>query len=448
MDFVNTLKGKRFVVPLAFLAALVMLLMSETAYWQTRSSVDSLASMGASRITILKLTENLINAESMQRGYVLTGDENLLLNLGKSQKILDETFATLSADFAKDPEFIMALDRMRLKVDARLALMAQSVRLKREGKTDEAMRIALQEMGKMEFVHSLDDELIVLQKIGRDERSTTVHHGLLLARIGVAVLTSLSLLALLMYLRQAHVLGLHQKELKLIEQTVRADLEAEVASRTSELTDLTRYLLNAREDERNRLARNLHDDLGALLTSAKLDAARIKARLAKTAPDELELLAHLVVSLNACVALGRDIIENLRPSALSNLGLVATLEILTREFTENTGVLVQCQLSPVALSPNAELMLYRVVQEALTNISKYAHATHVWVSLGSQAGQISLAVRDNGQGFNPQTKAGASFGLLGMRFRVEAEGGHLAVTSTPGSGTQILATLKVTTAHA
>ncbi len=448
MDFVNTLKGKRFVVPLAFLAALVMLLMSETAYWQTRSSVDSLASMGASRITILKLTENLINAESVQRGYALTGDESLLRHLGDSKTVLDEGFASLATDFAKDADFITTLNQFRVKVNERLALMARSVRLKREGKTDEAIRIVLQEMGTMELVHSLDDELLALQKAGRDERNANVHRGLLLARIGVAVLTTLSLLASLLYLRQAHVLGLHQHQLKLIEQTVRADLEAEVASRTSELTDLTRYLLNAREDERNRLARNLHDDLGALLTSAKLDAARIKARLAKTAPDELELLAHLVVSLNACVALGRNIIENLRPSALSNLGLVPTLEILTREFTENTGVPVQCQLSPVALSPNAELMLYRVVQEALTNISKYAHATHVWVSLGSQAGQISLAVRDNGQGFNPQTKVGASFGLLGMRFRVEAEGGHLTVTSTPGSGTQILATLKVTTAQA
>ena len=442
MDFVNTVKGKRVVVPLVFLGALVMLFLSETAYWRTRVAVDNLATMGVSRITILKLTENLINAESVQRGYVLTGNEKLLRNLAESEKILDETFVTLAADFSKDPEFITALGQMRMKVDARLALMAKSVDLKRAGKTDEAMQIVLNEMGTMELVHSLDDELLAMQVQGREDRSATVHRALLLARIGVAVLTALSLLALLLYLRQARVLGLHQHELKMIEQTVRSDLEAEVASRTAELTDLTRYLLNAREDERNRLARNLHDDLGALLTSAKLDAARIKARLAKTAPAELELLGHLVVSLNACVALGRDIIENLRPSALSNLGLVATLEILTREFSENTGVPVQCQLSPVAMGANSELMLYRVVQEALTNIAKYAHATQVGVSLESQGGLVRLSVRDNGRGFNTHTKVGASYGLLGMRFRVEAEGGHLTVTSTPGSGTHILATLK------
>ena len=150
MDFVNTLNGKRFVVPLVFLAALVMLATSETAYWRTRGSVENLASMGVSRITILKLTENLINAESVQRGYVLTGDEKLLRNLEGSQKVLDETFATLAIDFAKDPEFIAALGHMRLKVDARLALMA---------------------------------------------------------RIGVAGLMALSLLALLKYLRQARVLS-------------------------------------------------------------------------------------------------------------------------------------------------------------------------------------------------------------------------------------------------
>ena len=405
-------------------------------------AVDNLGNMVTSRITILKLTENLINAESVQRGYVLTGNEMLLSHLAHSEKVLNDTFALLARDFSNDPEFITALGTMRKKVDARLALMAKSVALKRAGAADAAVQIVLNEVGTMELLHSLDNELLAMQLQGREERSATVYRTLLLARIGVAILTTLCLMALLLYLRQARVLGLHQHELKLNEQTVRAGLEAEVAIRTTELTSLTRYLLNAREDERNRLARNLHDDLGALLTTAKLDAARIKARLTKTAPGELELLSHLVGSLNACVTLGRDIIENLRPSALSNLGLVATLEILTREFSENTLVPVHCQLRPVTLSPSAELMLYRVVQEALTNISKYANATRVWVDLGIQNGLVNLTVRDNGHGFNTQSKVTASYGLLGMRFRVEAEGGHLTVTSTLGIGTQILVSLK------
>ena len=135
------------------------------------------------------------------------------------------------------------------------------------------------------------------------------------------------------------------------------------------MTELTQHLVTAREDERNRLARNLHDDLGSLLTSAKLDAARIRSRLTGTTPETLELLSHLVGTLNSGIALGRRIIEDLRPSALSNLGLVATLEILAREFADHSGVDVQCALEPVDLDVDAELMVYRLVQEAITNIT-------------------------------------------------------------------------------
>lgn len=447
MDLVNTLKTNRVVVPMAFLAALLMLLLSETAYWRAQNALNSLVTVQNDRSSILQLTESVLKVESGQLGYILTGDLRLLENQNENKAAIAEIFPKLATTFADNPELLAALNKMRLTVDNRQATLAEGVRLKSERGSQAATDAILQTIQAMPLAQSLDDELMALELPGRVQRREAVYSALVLNRLGVALLTTISLMALLLYLRQTHVLGLQQKELKQIEQQVRADLEAEVALRTAELTDLSRYLLNAREDERNRLARNLHDDLGALLTSAKLDAARIKARLTKTAPDELELLSHLVASLNACVAMGRNIIENLRPSALSNLGLVSTLEILTREFTENTGVPVQCQLSPVALSPNAELMLYRVVQEALTNISKYANATQVWVSLGSQNGQVSLAVRDNGQGFNTITKVGTAYGLLGMRFRVEAEGGHLTVVSHPGSGTQILATLKVSTAQ-
>ncbi len=447
MDLVNTLKTNRVVVPMAFLAALLMLLLSETAYWRAQNALNSLVTVQNDRSSILQLTESVLKVESGQLGYILTGDLRLLENQNENKAAIAEIFPKLATTFADNPELLAALNKMRLTVGNRQATLAEGIRLKSERGSQASTDAILQTIQSMPLAQSLDDELMALELPGRVQRREAVYSALVLNRLGVALLTTISLMALLLYLRQTHVLGLQQKELKQIEQQVRVDLEAEVALRTAELTDLSRYLLNAREDERNRLARNLHDDLGALLTSAKLDAARIKARLTKTAPDELELLSHLVASLNACVAMGRNIIENLRPSALSNLGLVSTLEILTREFTENTGVPVQCQLSPVALSPNAELMLYRVVQEALTNISKYANATQVWVSLGSQNGQVSLAVRDNGQGFNTITKVGTAYGLLGMRFRVEAEGGHLTVVSHPGSGTQILATLKVSTAQ-
>ena len=442
MNLLQALKGKAFVVPLAILAALLMLAVNEGAYWQSKRSMDKVENMGASRALILDLTENLVNAESRQRGYVLTGRDDLLTAVAREKSEIKEVFAELARQHTREPKFLAALESFRRNVDERLSQIGEAVLLRRAGQQEEAVQIALQRIGTMEAVHNLDNELLAIETEMRTQRRASVYLALMAARISIAAMTALGLLGLLLYLRQARQLGRHQQDLKVIERTLRDRLETEVAQRTAELTDLTRYLLNAREDERNRLARNLHDDLGALLTSAKLDAARIKPRLAKSAPDALDLLSHLVTRLNACVVLGRNIIENLRPSALSNLGLVATLEILAGEFSESSGVSIECQLEPVRLDANTELIVYRVVQEALTNIAKYAHASQVWIKLGSLGAQAVISVRDNGQGFDAKVKPNAAFGLVGMRFRVEAEGGAMSVTSVAGHGTTVQAALK------
>jgi signal transduction histidine kinase len=208
-----------------------------------------------------------------------------------------------------------------------------------------------------------------------------------------------------------------------------------------QLTELAQHLQTAREDERSRLARELHDELGALLTAAKLDAARIKSRLGTGAPEAAERLAHLNEILNNGIALKRRIIEDLRPSSLNNLGLVAALEIQAREFGERCGIEVDCTLEPVALRPSAELTAYRLVQEAFTNIAKYAKAKRVEVNFAARDGVAEISVRDDGVGFDPSLRRPSAHGLLGMRYRVEAEGGRLALESSPGHGTRIHATL-------
>lgn len=218
-------------------------------------------------------------------------------------------------------------------------------------------------------------------------------------------------------------------------------LETLVALRTAQLTELTHHLQTAREDERARLARDLHDELGALLTSAKLDAARLRSRLAGSAPEALERLAHLTQTLDSVITLKRRITEDLRPSSLDHLGLVVTLDILAREFAERSGVSVHRQLVEVPLTAAAELVAYRMVQEAVTNISKYARARQVWISLARRDHLVELTVRDDGVGFDATVPSRSAYGLVGMRFRVEAEGGKLLVTSNPGHGTRLVMTL-------
>ena len=148
------------------------------------------------------------------------------------------------------------------------------------------------------------------------------------------------------------------------------------------------------------------------------------------------------------IALKRRIIEDLRPSSLSNLGLTAALEILTREYAERAGIEVETSLEAVQLSESTQLTVYRMVQEALTNIGKYANASRVLVSVHSYPTHVDVQVRDDGVGFDPALVPPSSHGLAGMRHRVEAAGGRLSFTTGPGKGTLLSAVLPMQRATA
>jgi len=195
-----------------------------------------------------------------------------------------------------------------------------------------------------------------------------------------------------------------------------------------------------RETERGYLARELHDELGSLLTAAKLDVARLKSRLAES-PDAAQRLQHLNDLLNSGIALKRRIIEDLRPSSLANLGLVASLEILGREFAERSNMEIEMVLEPATLDEANELTVYRMVQESLTNIGKYAQASEASIVMKNYGNHVVVEVTDNGKGFDPQRNGPTSHGLQGMRHRVEAAKGKLTVTSKPGEGTRLSAVL-------
>ena len=213
---------------------------------------------------------------------------------------------------------------------------------------------------------------------------------------------------------------------------------------TAPARELAQHLQAAREEERARLARELHDELGALLTSAKLDASRLRSRLALAPPDTLERLAHLVETLDQVISLKRRITEDLRPSALTHLGLPAALEMAAREFAQCSGLAVHTALEPVRLGPTAEMAVYRLVQEALTNVARHAGARHVWLHLAERHGQVEAGVRDDGQGFDAHAVRPSAYGLLGMRFRAEAERGALTIRTAPGRGTRVRVRLPCT----
>jgi len=439
MDLVTLVKRSPLVFSLACVAAVATVVVSEAAHWQAIDALDELGAIQVARASLLDLQQNLLEAETGQRGYLLTSRKEYLHPYGVALKEFDKSLKTLDRYYLGKADSKQSLERLHALTESKLSELALTIRLHEQGKDAAAMQIVLSDIGreKMEDIRSLSAELLAREDQSLAAGRQDLYRTLMLSRIGMATLSAISLLALFLYLRQTLALRQQQAELKRIVQAERDQLELEIKRRTAELTELNRHLLTAREDERSRLARNLHDELGSLLTSAKLDAARIRSRLAGTAPEALERLTHLVTTLNSSIALGRRIIEDLRPSTLSNLGLVSTLEILAREFAETSGVQVHCSLAPVKLEATAELMLFRLVQEAITNITKYARASHVWINLATHDGQLELSVRDDGVGFDTSAKPASAYGLLGMRFRAEAEGGSLTLVSAPGQGTLV-----------
>jgi signal transduction histidine kinase len=438
LNLLTLAKRSPFVLPLACIAAVTMLSISEGSYWRSVATLDELGAIADVRSGIQGLEIGLLDAESAQRDFLASGRADDLRRYETAATKTGESFGFLDRYYSESPASMQTLGKLHQLTETRLAELAAVIHAHDAAKVESRVEpVAGDAGGPMRAIRALSAELLDREAVNVRQSRNDLYRTLMLGRIGIAGLSAVSLLALFMYLRQTLALKRQQQQQQRLVQAERDRLEIEVSNRTAQLTQLTHHLQTAREDERSRLARDLHDELGALLTSAKLDAARIKSRLAGTAPEALERLAHLVDTLNSGIAMKRQIIEDLRPSALSNLGLVSTLEILAREFAERSGVEVHCALSPVKLEATAELMIYRLVQEAITNISKYAKASHVWLGLSSTDRQLEVSVRDDGVGFDTTIQPSSAHGLVGMRFRVEAEGGSLALTSAPGQGTTI-----------
>jgi signal transduction histidine kinase len=203
--------------------------------------------------------------------------------------------------------------------------------------------------------------------------------------------------------------------------------------------DTVRRVVEAQELERRRLARELHDETGQALTSILLGLKAIRAAESEEEAERAEAeLRNLVVQALQDV---RSLAVELRPSALDDFGLVPALERLARTFEERSGLsaAVEANLAQERLPPEVETVLYRLVQEALTNVVKHAGAQSVSVVLARRDGGVSAVVEDDGRGFSPDDVRGDALGLLGMRERLALLGGTLTVESTPNRGTALVA---------
>jgi len=216
------------------------------------------------------------------------------------------------------------------------------------------------------------------------------------------------------------------------------DLESLIEARTRELSALSSHLQDLSEKERSELARNLHDELGGLLTAAKMDLSWLQSRVPE--PTLQERLAQLGGVLDEAMDLKRRVVEDLRPSLLDHFGLPTALRAYVDAACVKAGLRADLILADdgAPLPKEAAIALFRIVQEGVTNIIRHAGARSVTLRLTLEPASCSISLRDDGCGFDAaDPRFRWSHGIMGMRQRMRALGGEFDLESTPGSGTTL-----------
>lgn len=222
--------------------------------------------------------------------------------------------------------------------------------------------------------------------------------------------------------------------------TDRLAAEEEIRRSREELLRFTGHLQTVREEERARLAREIHDELGQALTGVRMGLARVASRVRSGDADAVAGLVRETADLvDTSIQEVRRIATQLRPGVLDQLGLMAALEWLAEDFQSRSGVKVRVTLPEADpdLAPEVQTQLFRCAQEALTNVARHASASVVALEVEAGPGGVAVTVTDDGLGFDPESLSGRSLGLVGMRERARLVGGELHLESTPGRGTRI-----------
>ena len=416
-----------------------------TSFWQSSLGLEAVSSVQAQserngRLDRLQL--RLVDAETGVRGYLLTGEPIYLEPYEAAITGLDQKLILISEDFADLPASAPAIAELQELVNDKLRVMAEAVAQRTMAEQPAGDIVGKQLMDRIRG--SLDS---LRQQLGSASQRSIDQSVLRFrqTRFAVIALATGALVLLLMLfntiLRQLQL----REEIGRLLLTENERLDALVQARTAELSSLASYLTNSREVEKARLARELHDELGSLLTAAKMDAGAIARKLSPEALAPLKPnLDRLRDTLSSGIALKRRIIDDLRPPLLQDLGLVAALRALGDDFALGHEQQVVLKLpeedggETPEISGDRALALFRIAQEALTNIRKYAQAQQVEVELSFTAGHAELRVADDGVGFDPKRTAVGHHGLAGMRHRVQMFAGSFVLDSSPGKGTRIL----------
>ena len=222
------------------------------------------------------------------------------------------------------------------------------------------------------------------------------------------------------------------------------DLNLALKRSRDQLSELSSYLEAGKEEERERIARDIHDELGSLLVALKIDTALLASKLPKNQIALREKANSIETLLDQAMGTASRVARELRPGILKEFGLSAAIECQAEDFSARTGITcrTQCEDEGIVLEDRAALAVFRIVQEALTNVAKHAHASLVALRLYRARQQVIVEIRDNGRGVTDvDLHKPKSFGLRGIRERIRSLHGEISITPGEQGGTHIVLSL-------
>jgi signal transduction histidine kinase len=381
------------------------------------------------------------DAESAQRGFLLTDKKEYLAPFDTAKAEAYATIDQLLADI--DPSQTaerLELQYVRDYMDKKFYEMQVTIdAAKSYARNEQAVAMLNTDIG-LSWMQRLRSLILGIQDREQAEIARDIsnwNHQVWVNRIiyGATSLVNLILVLLVGWLISRDLSR---------RQHYATELKEEIQVRTSELSELSQHLLLVRESEKAALARELHDELGGLLVAIRMDLAQLAKRIDMSREDVQTRWQRIQSALVAGIELKRRVIEDLRPTLLDNMGLLEALRWHAGQVCDQAGLALQIRFpeDDPEISGLAATAVFRVVQEALTNIAKHAGAHNVRLELRDFDGGYRLTLEDDGTGIPAdRTSKPGAHGLTGMKYRMLSIGGSLEITAVAPHGTQVVLTI-------
>ena len=430
---------------LAVLFLACLFLVAEAGRARMRGAAEQMQHSMARRILLGELHEQVTAAVLGYQAFLLSGQPQHLEPLRDSATRINRTADALVDSYAGEAAAATA-HKLRYYAGVQAGTMATTMLLYSSSGPSAARDLARgydPAANPVRHFLGLSSQLEVHESQRMRETRANWQRETVLVRRLALVATAANIMLVLSAMLMAHAtLRRHREVMQQVERR-RDELEVEAAARAAELNEVYGELQTVQEQERARLARGLHDELGGLLLAARMDATWLQHHGSDADLHAQQLrLRRLVEVLDQGIDLKRRVIEELRPTLLDNMGLVAAVRWQVNETCSRAGLHCACHFpdSEPVVDPPIAIALFRVVQEALANVVKHAGARAVDVTLDVCDSHLLLVVADDGGGIVPAAlRKPQAHGIAGMRHRMNAVGGTLQVAHAADGGTQVRA---------